>query len=79
MRLLERKKQLKTVMDREMLMRLKTCAACGQPFSLGDPVVLADGAWKGQPQVIHENEAVFDEISARYVERKMFKATARGA
>jgi len=65
---------LKTIIDRERLMRLKTCAACHRPFNLGDPVVLACGAWEGPPQLIHENEAIYDKESNAYVERKCFSA-----
>ncbi len=66
--------RLKTIIDREKLMRLKTCAACGQPFNLGDPVVLACGAWDGPSTLIHENEAVYDEETSSYVERRCFEA-----
>ena len=65
---------LKSIVDREALMRYKTCAACGRPFNLGDPVVLACGAWEGPPKLVHENEAVFDADTSRYVERKCFQA-----
>ena len=65
---------LKTIIDRDKLMRLKTCAACGRPFSLGDPVVLACGAWEGPPALIHENEAVFDHRKGAYVERRCYEA-----
>ena len=63
-----------TIIDREKLMRLKACASCNRPFNLGDPVVLACGAWEGGPKLIHENEAVFDAISGGYVERKCYQA-----
>ena len=66
--------KLKTIMDREKLMHFKTCAACGHPFNLGDPVVLACGAWQGPQKLIHENEAVWDSKSSTYVERKCFAA-----
>lgn len=65
---------LKTIIDREKLMVLKTCQACGQPFNLGDPVVLACGAWEGPPQLIHESEAVYDTQTDTYVERKCYAA-----
>jgi hypothetical protein len=68
----------KTIIDREMLMRLKTCPACGRHFTMGDPVVLACGAWEGPPKLIHENEAVFDEENGRYVERKCYGAGRGG-
>lgn len=65
---------LKTIIDREKLMRLKTCPACGRPFNLGDPVTLACGAWEGPPRLIHENEAVYDRETKSYVERKCYQA-----
>lgn len=65
---------LKTIIDREKLMEIKTCAACGHPFNLGDPVVLACGAWEGPPKLIHENEAVFDTFTLSYIERKCYEA-----
>ena len=67
-------KLLKNIMDREMLMNAKTCTACGQPFNLGDPVVLACGAWEGPPRWVHENEAVYDHSSSSYIERKCYEA-----
>ncbi|MGD9188823.1 MAG: hypothetical protein PVI89_11450 [Desulfobacteraceae bacterium] len=71
----ETKKRLKTIIDREKLMTLKQCAACGGPFNLGDPVVMACGAWEGPPRLIHENEAVFDASIPGYVERKCHEAS----
>ena len=64
----------KTIIDREMLMVLKTCPACHRSFNLGDPVVLACGAWEGPPRLIHEHEAVFDRKNSNYVERRCFEA-----
>lgn len=58
-----------TIIDREKLMQHKTCAACGRPFTLGDPVVLARGPWEAPVRLIHKNEAVFDDKSSTYVER----------
>jgi hypothetical protein len=69
---------LKTIMDREKMMRFKTCVACGHPFNLGDPVVLACGAWEGPPQLIHETEAVYDKEISSFVERKCFNARRGG-
>jgi len=60
---------LKTIIDREKLMQLRTCPACGMKFNLGDPVVLACGDWDGPPQLIHENEAVFDSGTGTYYQR----------
>lgn len=65
---------LKTIIDREKMILLKSCAACNRPFNLGDPVVLACGAWEGSPKLIHENEAVFDAASGSYFERKCYSA-----
>lgn len=65
---------LKTIIDREKLMRLKTCPACNHPFNLGDPVVMACGAWEGPARLIHENEAVYDAASGGYMERKCHAA-----
>lgn len=65
---------LKTIIDREKLMRLKTCAACNRPFNLGDPVVVACGAWEGSARLIHENEAVYDSSTSSYIEKKCFNA-----
>jgi hypothetical protein len=50
-----------------MLMRLKTCTACGRKFNLGEPVVLACGGWEGA-RWIHEEEAVFDQQCGMFVE-----------
>jgi hypothetical protein len=65
---------MKTIIDREKLMRLKTCPACNRPFNLGDPVVMACGAWEGSSRLIHENEAVYDPQTMSYVEKKCFSA-----
>jgi hypothetical protein len=65
--------KLKTIMDREKLMHYKSCKACGKPFNLGDPVVLACGAWAGPPKLIHENEAVYNSETSSYVERKCYE------
>ena len=63
---------LKTIMDREKMMQFKKCAACGHPFNLGDPVVLACGAWEGPPSLIHEHDAVYDPKTNSYMERKCY-------
>jgi len=65
---------IKKIVDRELLMRLKSCEACKSSFNLGEPVVLACGAWEGPAKWIHEEDAVFDPKSNTYVERKCFKA-----
>jgi hypothetical protein len=42
------------------------CPACGNKFFLGDPVVVACGAWQGSAKMIHEYEAVFDHTTQQY-------------
>ena len=71
---LKTRKSFETIIDREKLMQLRTCAACNRPFNLGDPVVMACGAWEGPAQFIHANEAVFDSDSRTYIERKCYSA-----
>ena len=70
------KSRLKTIIDLEKLNRLNEegCPACGRKFNLGDPVVLACGAWEGEPKLIHENEAIFDEESATFFERRCYES-----
>ena len=60
----------KTIVDREMLMTLKSCPSCKRPFILGERVVLACGNWSGPMRFIHENEAVYDVEEATYVDRR---------
>ncbi len=50
------------------------CPACGNKFNLGDPVVVACGAWEGGAKIIHEREAVYDPSREQYVERRCYKA-----
>lgn len=66
----------KTIADLEMVNRLNAdgCLACGRKFNLGDPVVMACGAWEGGPRWIHEQEAVFDRSDNSYVERRCYEA-----
>ncbi len=66
---------LKAIIDREKLMTLIKCAACGRHFNLGEPVVLACGAWEGPPTWIHEEEAVFDPDIPGYVELTCFQGS----
>ena len=70
------KSRLKTIIDLETLNRLNEegCPACGRKFTLGEPVVLACGAWEGKPKLIHENEAVFDETTASYFEKRCYES-----
>ena len=70
------KQRLRSIIDRETLMTVNAegCAACGRKFTLGDPVVLACGAWEGKPRLVHENEAVFDRQRSVFVERKCYEA-----
>ena len=72
---MKRKKQ-KFVMDLERLNRFngEGCPACGRKFSLGEPVVVACGAWEGGARLVHENEAVFDHGTGQYVERRCYAA-----
>ncbi|MDJ0667458.1 MAG: hypothetical protein QNJ61_09270 [Desulfobacterales bacterium] len=69
----------KMIIDLERLNRLnhEGCAACGHKFNLGDPVVMACGAWEGGPRMIHEYEAVLDPQSGSYVEKRCY-STQRG-
>jgi len=73
----ERRKGLKTIIDREKMMILKTCPACNRRFLLGEPVVLACGSWQGPPQLIHEEEAVYDSATESYIERGCHEASLR--
>lgn len=68
------RRSYQTIIDREKLMQFKTCPACNRPFNLGDPVVMACGAWDGPSRLVHANEAVYDPSSATYVERKCHSA-----
>ncbi|MCP4629666.1 MAG: hypothetical protein GY850_40090 [bacterium] len=66
------KKRNTFIIDLEKLNSLNAegCAACGRKFTLGETVVKACGAWDGPPKLIHENEAVWDNSSATYIERR---------
>ena len=72
-------KTSQTIIDLERLNRLNQegCAACGHKFNLGDPVVMACGAWEGGPKLIHEHEAILDPQTGGYVEKRCF-STRRG-
>lgn len=67
----------KTIVDLRMVNELEPCPACGRSFNLGDPVVLACGAWEGPPRLIHEHEAIFDKQTLGYIERKCAAAKRR--
>ncbi len=66
----------KIIMDLEKVntFNAEGCPACGRKFSLGDMAVLACGAWEGGPKYIHENEAVFDQKTSAYIERRCYQA-----
>ena len=66
----------KFIMDLELLntYNAEGCAACGHKFNLGDSVVMACGGWEGGPRLVHESEAVFDTVTASYVERQCHEA-----
>ncbi len=68
------KNRFKTMIDLENLNRLNAegCPACGRKFTLGEPVVLACGAWEGEPKYIHENEAIFDAATGTYFESRCY-------
>jgi hypothetical protein len=74
------RQKYQTIIDREKLMELNAegCPACGQKFTLGEPVVMACGAWEGPPKYIHENEAVFDVKTGTYFERRCFESRKEG-
>jgi hypothetical protein len=48
------------------------CPACGKKFTLGETAVVACGAWEGGTKAIHENEAIWDDQQAVYVERRCY-------
>ncbi len=61
-------------LERLNILNAEGCPACGRPFTLGDPVVWACGAWEGGPKIIHENEAVYDSRTNTYIERRCYAA-----
>jgi hypothetical protein len=77
----DKRKIHKTIIDLEKLNRLNEegCPACGRKFTLGEPVVMACGAWEGPPKYIHENEAVFDEKTESFFERHCYESRKEGA
>jgi hypothetical protein len=70
-------KRKKYIIDLEKLNTLNAegCPACSQKFELGDTVVIACGAWEGGPKYIHEREAVFDERTSSYMERRCYESS----
>ncbi len=73
---MEKQKRQKYIIDLERLNSLNEegCPACGRKFTLGETAVMACGAWEGGAKLIHENEAVYDERTASYIERRCFEA-----
>ena len=74
------KKKHTFIIDLERLNTLNAegCASCGRKFTLGEIVVKACGAWEGPPKFIHENEAVWDENSATFFERRCYESRKNG-
>ena len=72
--------QNKTIIDLAKLNELNAegCPACGRKFNLGEPVVMACGAWEGPPKFIHENEAIFDRNAGSYFERRCYASRREG-
>jgi len=68
------------IIDLEKLNTLNAegCAACGRKFTLGETVVRACGAWEGPPKLIHENEAVWDESTSSFIERRCYESRKEG-
>ena len=68
----------KTIINLELLNSLNEegCPACGNKFTLGEPVVLACGDWGSSKKLIHENEAIFDKQSGSFIEQNCFRASA---
>jgi hypothetical protein len=70
----------KIIMDLEALNTTNAdgCPACGHKFNLGDTAVLACGAWGNGPRYIHENEAVKDNTTSQYFERRYYLSLQSG-
>jgi hypothetical protein len=51
------------------------CPACNRKFELGETVVAACGDWQGGPRLVHASEAVFDQKTGTYVERRCYLAS----
>jgi hypothetical protein len=61
------------LLDLQKLNELNSEGYAGK-FCLGDTVVLACGGWQGGPRYIHAHEAVFDQKTGSYWERKCYQA-----
>ena len=72
-------KPQRTIIDLEMLNTLNEegCSACGNKFTLGEPVVLACGDWGSKKKIIHENEAVYDWKRESYIEKNCYRASTQ--
>ena len=70
------KKPPTVIVDLEKLNTLNAegCAGCGRKFELGEPIVMACGAWDGPPRYVHDKEAVFDSQTGTYVERRCYES-----
>lgn len=73
---MKKQKRKKYIIDLEKLNSLNEegCPACGRKFTLGETAVMACGAWEGGPKLIHEGEAVYDERTSSYFERRCYAA-----
>jgi len=69
----------KIIMDLEMVNTLNEegCPACGRKFMLGEMAVVACGTWEGGPKYIHAEEAVWDQKTGMYYERRCLLASRK--
>lgn len=69
----------KLIIDLQMLNALNEegCSACGNKFTLGEPVVQACGNWGNNKKLIHENEAIYDKKSGSYMEQKCYRSASQ--
>jgi hypothetical protein len=65
-----RKQKIIIDLERINTLNAEGCPACGRKFTLGELVVPACGAWEGGKKFIHENEAVFDNRTMSYYEKR---------
>jgi len=76
MTVLERKKQTFLIdLERLNVLNAEGCVACGRKFTLGETVVKACGAWEGPTKFIHENEAVWNEHTQTFTERRCYESS----